>query len=76
MPFGLSNAPAIFQELLSIVLQNLYNFAIAYLNDILNYSSSLHDYLNHIQQVFDRLRQHGLKLELKHVIFCKLKLVI
>ena len=34
MPFGLSNAPAIFQELMSIVLQGLGHFARAYLDDM------------------------------------------
>ena len=35
MPFGLSNAPAVFQELMSVFLQGLGDFAIAYLDDIL-----------------------------------------
>ena len=35
MPFGLANAPAIFQELLSVVLHGLENFAMDYLDDII-----------------------------------------
>ena len=50
---------------MSIVLQGLDSFATAYLDDILIYSSSLDEHLDHIQIVFDRLRQHGLKLKLK-----------
>ena len=69
MPFGLSNAPAIFQELMSIVLADLDQFAIAYLDDILIFSSSLDEHLGHIQQVFDRLRQHDLRLKLKKCHF-------
>ena len=52
MPFGLSNSPAIFQELMSIVLADLDQFAIAYLDDILIFSSSLEEHMSHIQQVF------------------------
>ena len=37
MPFGLSNAPAVFQELMTVhvVLQGCNEFATAYLDDIL-----------------------------------------
>ena len=35
MPFGLSNAPAVFQELMSVILQGCNNFATAYLDDIM-----------------------------------------
>ena len=35
MPFSFTNAPGIFQELVSIVLHDLGNFAVAYLNDII-----------------------------------------
>ena len=35
MPFGLSNAPASFQELMSVVLQGCDRFATVYLDDIM-----------------------------------------
>ena len=54
MPFGLSNAPAIFQELMSIVLRGLGHFATAYLDDILIYSETVDQHLHHLQQVLDR----------------------
>ena len=69
MPFGLSNAPAVFQELMNIVLQGQEDFSIAYLDDILIFSETAEEHLEHIQQVFDRLRKHGLKLKLKKCSF-------
>ena len=61
MPFGLSNAPAVFQE--------LNHFSTAYLDDILIYSETLEEHLFHLQSVFDRLRQHDLRLKLKKCSF-------
>ncbi|MCG7876478.1 MAG: DDE-type integrase/transposase/recombinase [Candidatus Thiodiazotropha taylori] len=69
MPFGLSNAPAIFQELMAVVLQGLGHFATAYLDDILIFSETLEKHLSHLEAVFDRLCQHGLKLKLKKCSF-------
>ena len=69
MPFGLSNAPAVFQELMNIVLQGYEDFSTAYLDDILIFSKSADEHLAHIQAVFDRLGQHGLKLKLKKCAF-------
>lgn len=71
MPFGLTTAPAIFQELMSRVLEGLDKFTVAYLDDILIYSASLEDHLAHIQQVFNRLREHSLRLKLKKCSFLK-----
>ncbi|XP_065928361.1 uncharacterized protein [Magallana gigas] len=71
MPFGLSNAPAVFQELMNIVLQGQEEFAIAYLDDILIFSETPEDHLRHIQDVFNRLRKHGLKMKLKQCSFFK-----
>jgi len=65
MPFGLNNAPAIFQELMNIILQGCEDFAIAYLDDILIFSKDPQEHMRHIQAVFERIRQHGLKLKLK-----------
>ena len=63
MPFGLANAPGIFQELMSIVLQGLECYSLAYLDDVLIFSSSKEEHLAHLQKVFDRLRSHNLKLK-------------
>eukprot|EP00105_Crassostrea_gigas_P025107 XP_011445573.1 PREDICTED: uncharacterized protein LOC105340996 [Crassostrea gigas] len=71
MPFWLSNAPAVFQELMNIVLQGQEEFAIAYLDDILIFSETPEDHLRHIQDVFNRLRKHGLKTKLKKCSFFK-----
>ena len=59
MPFGLVNAPGIFQQLMSIVLQDLGNFAMAYLDDIIIFGSS----------VKEHQRQHQLKLKLSKCKF-------
>lgn len=66
MPFGLSNAPADFPELMniSIVLQGQEEFAIANLDDIFKFSKTLEDHLRHTQNVFNHLRKHGPKLKL------------
>ena len=50
---------------MSTGLQGLSHFATAYLDDILIYIETIDEHLFHLQTVFDRLRQHGLKLKLK-----------
>ena len=71
MPFGLSNAPGVFQELMAVVLSDSGHFALAYLDDILLFSRTLDEHLTHIQLVFDRLKQHGLKLKLSKCQFLR-----
>ena len=41
MPFGVLDAPVVFQELMSVVLQGFHNFVMTYLDDILVFSSTL-----------------------------------
>lgn len=60
MPFGLCNAPAIFQNLMTVVLQKLEEFTTAHLDDEIIWSNDARQHSKHLQQVFDRLRQHGL----------------
>ena len=52
MPFGLSNAPAVFQELMNIVLQGCEEFAMAYLDDVLIFSKNPEESLRHIEKIF------------------------
>jgi hypothetical protein len=52
MPFGLSNAGACYSRLVSLALQYLPGtFALAYLDDIIIYSKSLEEHLEHLEQV-------------------------
>ena len=51
VPFGLAQAPAYFQELMTGVLKDL-PFAMAYLDDIIIYSSTPEEHLQHIKTVF------------------------
>ena len=54
VPFGLAQAPAYFQELMTGVLKDL-PFAMAYLDDITMYSSTPEEHLQHIKTVFEKL---------------------
>ena len=67
----ISNAPAVFQELMSVVLQGCNDFLTAYLDDIMIFSPTLEEHLKHICIIFDKLRQHNLKLKLKKCSFLK-----
>ena len=62
VPFGLAQAPAYFQELMTGVLKDL-PFAMAYLDDIIIYSSTPEEHLEHIKTVFKKL--HHAKLSMK-----------
>ena len=63
MPFGLKNSPSYFQELMGKVLEGI-PFARAYVDDVIIYSKNIDEHVEHIEIVFQRLREHGLKLKL------------
>ena len=63
MPFGLKNAAQIFQRMMDTVLRGL-NFTFVYIDDILVFSLSKSEHLVHLRQVFERLRLHGLVVNL------------
>lgn len=61
MPFGLTNAPAVFQALVNDILRDMLNkFVFVYLDDILIFSRSLPDHVNHVRQVLQRLLENQL----------------
>ena len=70
VPFGLAQAPAYFQKLINDVLKGC-NFAIGYLDDIIIYSRSEKEYLEHLEEIFMRLKKAGLKLKLEKCCFFK-----
>jgi len=61
MPFGLSNAPAVFQALVNDVLRDMLNrFIFVYLNDILIFSPDPLTHQQHVRQVLQRLLENKL----------------
>ncbi|XP_040203749.1 uncharacterized protein LOC120935755, partial [Rana temporaria] len=66
MPFGLCNAPAVFQEFINDVFRDLLQqCVVVYLDDILVYSESMEAHILDVKRVLQRLRENKLfgKLE-------------
>lgn len=70
MPFGLKNAPATFQRLVNTVLSGVKNCE-AYLDDIVVYSSTWAEHMCTLQEVFRRLREASLTVNLAKCEFGK-----
>lgn len=64
MSFGLCNAPATFQQLMDSVLAGLHwRNCLVYIDDIVVIGKSFDEHLYNLQQVLERLKQAGLKLQ-------------
>ena len=59
VPFGLAQAPAYFQERMNGILKD-FNFAIAYLDDIIIFCKTPKEHLLHIRMVFEKLKSANL----------------
>ncbi|KAG1974134.1 retrotransposable element [Pimephales promelas] len=70
LPFGLVNAPAVFQALINDVLRDMLNiFVFVYLDDILIFSPSLQVHTQHVRQVLQRLLENRLFVKAKKCTF-------
>ena len=64
MPFGLQDAPATFQRLVDNMLAGIqYDYAMAYIDDIIVKGEDVVSSLTHLREVFRRIRTAGLKLK-------------
>ena len=61
VPFGLAQAPAYFQQLITMVLSDCSEFAMAYLDDIIIFSRNEREHLKHIETIFQKLIAASLK---------------
>ena len=64
----MAQAPAYFQELMNKVLKDL-PLATAYLDDIIIYSKTAEEHLDHLQQVFHKLCDAELTMKLSKCHF-------
>ena len=67
VPFGLAQAPAYFQELMTGILKD-FDFAIAYLDDII-FRKTAEEHLSHIRNIFEKLRSVKLSMKLSKCHF-------
>ncbi|KAK3556936.1 hypothetical protein QTP70_022432 [Hemibagrus guttatus] len=52
MPYGLSNAPSVFQSFINEIFRDmLHRFVVVYIDDILIYSPNLSDHVDHVKQM-------------------------
>ena len=70
IPFGLVNAPAMFQTMMNKILREFLDHSVVvYLDDILIYSKNMDDLIKLVQIVLDRLEQHDLAVSLQKSVF-------
>ena len=75
MPFGLTNAPATFQTMMNDIFRPyLDKFVTTYIDDILVYSKSLNEHLDHLRIVLQILRENKLYGKLTKCEFLKSKI--
>lgn len=70
MPFGLVNAPAVFQHMINKALgKNRYDLAMPYMDDILSPATTIDEGLEKLRKILESLRAAKLTLNLKKCFF-------
>ncbi|CAF4507246.1 unnamed protein product, partial [Didymodactylos carnosus] len=62
LPMGLKNSPPTFQKVMINTLKSCRSFCLVYFDDIIVFSNSFDEYLDHLNQVFTALRDKQIVL--------------
>ena len=68
MPFGIASAAASFQKTMDSVLQGIKQ-VMCYIDDLLVTSGNESEHLKNMEQVSNRLKEHGIKLRKDKCVF-------
>jgi hypothetical protein len=75
MPYGLTGAPATFQGVMNEVLApGLRKFVLVFIDNILIYSKTLEEHVEHVRQVFQMLQTNQLKVKKSKCAFARKEL--
>jgi hypothetical protein len=75
MPFGLTNAPATFQCLMNAIFgSHMRKFVLVFMDDILVFSKTLDDHVEHLKIVFQILLEHQLFIKFSKCTFAQQQL--
>ncbi|GFV84364.1 retrovirus-related Pol polyprotein from transposon 297 [Trichonephila clavipes] len=73
LTFGLRNAAATYQRAMSKVVQTISDFACAYIDDLEIFSDTWEEQLNHLEEVFKRLKHFNFSVNLGKCEFARQK---
>ena len=60
MPFGLKNAPSIFQRKIDDIFKESDSFVVVYIDDILVFSKNKKKHIGHLQIILKKFEEHGI----------------
>lgn len=71
LPFGLKTSPAIFQRILGNILRKykLTNFTVNYIDDILVFSKTFSEHIDHLTQLLEAIKKEGFRLKFTKCTF-------
>lgn len=72
MPYGLTGAPSTFQAIMNHILKPiLRKCVVVFIDDILIYSKTYEEHLQHVRMVFELLQEHQFQVRLSKCSFAK-----
>jgi len=75
MPFGLTNVPAVFQSFVNVVFsKDIGKYCQVYLDDIVVYSKTLEEHVEHVRTILKKLIKHKLVAKISKCELHKLKI--
>ena len=64
LPFGLTNAPAVYQRMINDVFKEyLYSSMMTYLDDVIIFSRTFDEHIKHLENAFNKIDEYNLRMK-------------